>query len=248
VVDDLAHLRSRHALDHVWFGDDIFGLTAEWTGELGERVEAAGVKTPFTIQTRADLVVKDDLRRGLVRAGLRTAWLGAESGSQKVLDAMNKGLRVEETREAVRLLREDGVEVGLFLQYGYLGEGAEDVRQTLDLVRDLVPDDLGISVSYPLPGTPFHEQVRGGMGEKTNWTASDDLDLMYPGAQAPSYYRRLHRYTHRVFRTRRGISALRRLSRHPLSATRRDLRAAAATLLHAPASTVDALSLWLQER
>lgn len=250
IVEEVATVR-RLGAEHVWFGDDIFGLTEEWAGEFADGVVASGVRTPFMIQTRADLMVKHGLRRNLVRAGLQTAWLGAESGSQAVLDAMTKGLRVEDTYEAVRLLRADGVKVGMFLQYGYLGETDEDVAKTIKMVTDLMPDDLGISVSYPLPGTPFHEQVlalvagRGAARTKTNWQDSDDLDLMYPGAHRPAYYRSLHSYTHRVYRTRRGIDALRALARAPMSATRRQLRSAAATFVNAPAAAAGALSLWM---
>lgn len=248
VVADLAYLSSRVKLDHVWFGDDIFGLTAAWTGRLADAVEASGRRVPFTIQTRADLVLDGALRANLVRAGLETAWLGAESGSQKVLDAMNKGLKVEETREAVRLLRADGVRVGLFLQYGYLGETREDVDRTLAMVVDLLPDEIGVSVSYPLPGTPFFEQVKAALGEKTNWVDSDDLDPMVPGAFSPAFYRRLHRYTHRLFQTHRGLASARRILAAPASATRAQLRSAAATLVHFPASVAEGILLRRLER
>ena len=234
VALDLADAGRRGA-EHVWFGDDIFGLTPEWAVGLADEVEASGSKVPFMIQTRADLMVQDDLRRGLVRAGLAMAWMGAESGSQKILDAMQKDLEVEQTREAVHKLRADGVKVGLFIQYGYLGEDQDDIRQTLALLKELLPDDLGISVSYPLPGTPFHEEVRTKMSEKTNWEHSDDLDPLYPGAKRADYYHRLHRYTHRMYRTHRGLHALGNLVRSPSQATWLQLREGMATLLHGPA-------------
>ncbi|MFN7987398.1 MAG: radical SAM protein [Thermoanaerobaculia bacterium] len=241
VAADLEALSSHARFDHVWFGDDIFGLTAAWTGGLADALEAAGRRVPFTIQTRADLVLDDALRANLVRAGLETAWLGAESGSQKVLDAMNKGLRVEETREAVRALKAAGVRVGLFLQYGYLGETREDVEKTLAMVLDLLPDEIGVSVSYPLPGTPFFEQVKAALGEKTNWVDSDDLDPMVPGAFSPAFYRRLHRYTHRLFQAHRGLANARRVLARPARATREQVRSAVATLVHLPASVAEGL-------
>jgi radical SAM superfamily enzyme YgiQ (UPF0313 family) len=248
VVEDLAVLSSRVPFDHVWFGDDIFGLTAAWTGRLADAVEASGRRVPFTIQTRADLVLDDALRRNLVRAGLETAWLGAESGSQKVLDAMNKGLKVEETREAVRRLKAGGVRVGLFLQYGYLGETREDIGKTLEMLVELLPDEIGISVSYPLPGTPFFEQVKAALGEKTNWVDSDDLDPMVPGTFSPAFYRRLHRYTHRLFQSRRGLANVRRILAAPSRVTREQLRSAASTLVHLPGSAVEGFLLRRLER
>ncbi len=228
---------------HVWFGDDIFGLTADWTGAFAEQVLERGVRTPFMIQSRADLLLQDELRRGLVRAGLHTAWLGAESGSQRILDAMDKGLRVEQTHEAAAKLRADGVRVGLFLQYGYLGEARDDVEATLRLVEEVLPDEIGVSVSYPLPGTPFYEKVRAQLGPKTNWTDSHDLDPLHPGRYSADDYRRLHHYTHMRFRTRHGLRHLGALLRRPWRATRQSLRGAAATAYFAPAAALDALRL-----
>jgi radical SAM superfamily enzyme YgiQ (UPF0313 family) len=242
LADEIARVRALGA-GHVWFGDDIFGLTAEWAGGLAEAVQSRGVRTPFMAQTRADLMIKDDLRRGLVRAGLHTAWLGAESGSQKILDAMDKGLRVEETREAVAKLRDDGVRVGLFLQYGYLGETRADIDATLRLVEDVLPDEIGVSVSYPLPGTPFFEQVKAQLGPKTNWTDSADLDLLRPGPYNAADYRLVHHYTHMRFRARHGLRHLRALLRAPWRATRTGLRGALSTAYFAPAAVVDALRL-----
>ncbi len=242
VAHEIARLRALGA-EHVWFGDDIFGLTPEWAGALAEAVLARGARTPFMAQTRADLMVKDELRRALVRAGLHTAWLGAESGSQKILDAMDKGLRVEETREAVRKLRADGVRVGLFLQYGYLGETRADIDATLRLLEELLPDEIGVSVSYPLPGTPFYDKVRAQLGPKTNWTDSDDLDPLRPGAYSAADYRLVHHHTHMLFRARHGLRELRELLRRPWRATRGSLRRAASTAWFGPAAAIGALRL-----
>ncbi len=242
LADEIARVRALGA-GHVWFGDDIFGLTAEWAGGLAEAVLARGVRTPFMAQTRADLMVKDELRRGLVRAGLHTAWLGAESGSQKILDAMDKGLRVEETREAVAKLRADGVRVGLFLQYGYLGETRADIDLTLRLLDDALPDEIGVSVSYPLPGTPFFEQVKAQLGPKTNWTDSDDLDLLRPGRYSAADYRLVHHYTHMRFRARHGLRQARALLRRPWRASRASLRGALGSAYFVPAAALDALRM-----
>jgi len=239
VASDLQALKRRARFEHVWFCDDIFGLTPEWTGGFAEAVAARAVRTPFMCQTRADLMVKPELRRNLERAGLETTWLGVESGSQKVLDAMDKDLRVEETYEAVRRLQEEGVRVGLFLQYGYLGETRADIDATLRLVADLVPDEIGISVSYPLPGTGFHDRVSSLLGPKTNWRDSHDLELMYPGGHRPDYYRRLYRYTHTFFQTRRGLKQGRALLASPRRASGAQLKAALKTLFFGPASLLD---------
>jgi anaerobic magnesium-protoporphyrin IX monomethyl ester cyclase len=127
-------------------------------------------------------------------------WLGAESGSQKVLDAMDKGIRVAQIEDASGLLHAAGIEVGFFLQFGYPGETHADIALTHAMVRRCQPDDIGISVSYPLPGTPFYERVRAQLGLKQNWVDSEDLTPMYHATFSPEFYRVLHRATHAEFR------------------------------------------------
>jgi anaerobic magnesium-protoporphyrin IX monomethyl ester cyclase len=130
-------------------------------------------------------------------------WIGAESGSQRILDAMDKGVRVEQIRQAASLLQRAGIAVGLFLQFGYPGETWSDIEATLALLREVNPDDIGVSVSYPLPGTKFYERVRAALGEKQNWVDSDDLAMMYRATYEPEFYRALHRVVHHEFRLRR---------------------------------------------
>jgi anaerobic magnesium-protoporphyrin IX monomethyl ester cyclase len=150
---------------------------------------------PFTIQLRADLV-SVRMAEALRNAGCREAWIGAESGSQKVLDAMNKGTRVRENIHARRLLGEAGIRVGFFLQLGYLGEELEDILATRRLVEEARPDDVGVSVSYPLPGTKFYEAVKQQMGEKRHWQESNDLDMMFAGTYRSEFYRAVRNLLH----------------------------------------------------
>jgi len=117
----------------------------------------------------------------------------------------------------VARLRGAGIRIGFFLQFGYPGEGWREIEMTRDLVRELAPDDIGISVSYPLPGTRFHDSVQARLGEKRNWTQSDDLDPLFPGRFSRDFYRRLSRTVHAEFRTRHALRALRGLWAAPLS-------------------------------
>lgn len=202
VAEELAWLRGAYAPDHVSFVDDIFGLRPQWIEEFADEACRLGPPLPFKCLCRADLLGPRTVE-ALRRAGCRTVWLGAESGSQKVLDAMEKGTRVEQVREAARRLHEAGIQVAFFLQFGYPGETLEDVRLTRELVRDCRPDDIGISVAYPLPGTAFHRRVEAQLGAKRNWDDSDDMAMMYSGPFPTAFYRRLHRLVHAEFRLRR---------------------------------------------
>jgi anaerobic magnesium-protoporphyrin IX monomethyl ester cyclase len=117
---------------------------------------------------------------------------------------MDKGTRVEQIHEAARQLKRVRIRVGFFLQFGYPGETREDIEKTIQLVRDCDPDDIGISVSYPLPGTKFYDAVSEQLGEKQNWRDSQDLAMLYRGPFSTEFYRKLHSVVHKEFRARKA--------------------------------------------
>ncbi|MDP8998835.1 MAG: B12-binding domain-containing radical SAM protein [Myxococcota bacterium] len=241
VVAELRLLRERYAPDHLWFCDDILGLKSRWLIAWSEAVAAARLATPFLCQTRADLM-NDENVHALRRAGAKEVWLGAESGSQRILDAMQKGISVEQTRAAVARLRAHDVRVGLFLQFGYSGEAWNDMQATRALVREVVPDDIGISVSYPLPGTAYHARMKAQLGEKRNWNESSDLDPLVPARYSRTFYQSLSQVVHAELRVLRGARALRNLVRKPFGGPVRQLKRAT-ELRHAGAWLVHRLRL-----
>lgn len=215
VVEELKWLKERYRPDHIWFADDIMGLKPGWWNRFADLVEAEDARVPFKCLSRVDLLLRGDAVAGLQRAGCQIVWVGAESGSQKILNAMEKGTEVEQIYEATERLHEAGVQVGFFLQFGYPGETLADVEGTLQMVRECRPDDIGMSVSYPLPGTKFYERVKVQLGDKRNWVDSADLDMMYQGPFTTAFYRQLHRVLHKEFRARKAWDALRAVARRP---------------------------------
>lgn len=205
VADEMALLKRRYRPDHLWFADDIFGLRPPWVAEFAAEVEARDAAIPFTIQSRVDLMT-DKAVAALARAGCGEVWLGVESGSQKILDAMDKGTRVEQIPLARERLRRAGIRACYFLQFGYPDEEFDDILATLELVRETLPDDVGISVSYPLPGTRFHGMVAEQLGEKTHWRESAELAMMFQGTYRTGLYRRLHRMVHRELELRQRLA------------------------------------------
>jgi anaerobic magnesium-protoporphyrin IX monomethyl ester cyclase len=195
VADEMQSLARDVAPDHLWFADDIFGLTGRWITELAAQLRARNVRIPFMIQCRADLLT-DEVVRALADAGCEEVWLGVESGSQKILDAMEKGTTVDEIRSATRALKSHGIRACWFLQLGYPSEQWDDVLATRDLVRDERPDDIGVSVAYPLPGTKFHAAVRAQLGARTNWDETGDLAMLFQGTYTTGFYRRLRDALH----------------------------------------------------
>jgi anaerobic magnesium-protoporphyrin IX monomethyl ester cyclase len=203
VAEEIAWLKHAYAPDHLWIADDIFGLKPGWIEQFASCAVERGALVPFKCLLRADNVT-DRVADALAAARCRTAWIGAESGSQRILDAMEKGTRVEQIDAATRRLRARGIEVGFFLQFGYPGETLDDIALTREMVRRCRPDDIGISVSYPLPGTRFYEQVKAQLGAKQNWVDSNDLAMMYRATYVPEFYRALHQLVHAEFRALRG--------------------------------------------
>ncbi|HEY5622829.1 MAG TPA: radical SAM protein, partial [Gammaproteobacteria bacterium] len=206
VVAELVQLSESIDLDHVWFMDDIFGLKPGWVQRFADSLEKHGLRIRFKCLTRSDLLRRPGEIESLARAGCETVWIGAESGSQKILDAMEKGTTVEDIERTSARLREHGIRVGHFIQFGYPGETMREIKSTLAMLRRVMPDELGISVSYPLPGTPFYERVKAQLGETQNWQDSDDLAMLFRGPFTTEFYRCLHRIVHRDLAWRRTVS------------------------------------------
>jgi radical SAM superfamily enzyme YgiQ (UPF0313 family) len=195
VAQEMRKLKYECGAEHLWFADDIFGLRPKWVRDLANEVERLDAAIPFKMQSRVDLMTPDAVH-ALHRAGCAEVWMGVESGSQKILSAMDKGTRVDQIAVARENLRKEGIRACCFLQFGYPGENWQDIQQTIALVRDTRPDDIGVSVSYPLPGTKFFERVRAQLGKKTNWSDSEDLSMMFQGAYTDEFYRALHDALH----------------------------------------------------
>ena len=199
VAQEMLRLKREFQADHIWFADDIFALSPQWTRAFADAVERIDAAVPFKMQSRCDLMTRNTVE-ALRRAGCVEVWMGAESGSQKILDEMDKGTQVEQIQEARENLRRHGIRAGLFLQFGYPGERWSEIEQTIRMVRETAPDDIGVSVSYPLPGTGFYDRVARDLGEKVNWRDSGDLSMMFRGAYPTEFYRELANALHEEVR------------------------------------------------
>jgi anaerobic magnesium-protoporphyrin IX monomethyl ester cyclase len=199
VAAEIECVRDLMLPDHLWFADDIFALSPKWAREFAACVDRRGARIPFKMQSRCDLMTRDTVA-ALAHAGCVEVWMGAESGSQRILDAMDKGTRIEQIGEARENLRRHGIRACLFLQFGYLGEEWADIEATIQMVRDVQPDDVGISVSYPLPDTRFFQIVQQQRTGETHWSDSDDLAMTYSGAFPTEFYRALADALHQEVR------------------------------------------------
>ena len=236
VVKHLKYLSETYGVSRFWMCDDIFGLKPKWVQDFNLELQKECLQISYYIQSRADLLIKEDTVDALAESGCEEVWIGAESGSQKILDAMDKGIFIEQIKQATKLLKEKNIRVAFFIQYGYSGETKEDIAKTISLIKTLLPDDIGVSVSYPLPGTKFYENVKQDLKTKANWTDSDDLAMMFQGTFNSKYYKILHRYTHKEFRKSQGFYNLKQFFKNPFSLTKSKLRSIILSAYYIPTS------------
>lgn len=243
IADHLEFLSKKYKVNRFWMCDDIFGLKPNWVQEFNTELQERNLKIRYYIQSRVDLLLKEDTIDALAKSGLEEVWVGAESASQKILDAMDKGTKVEEIYEATRLLKEKKIRVAFFLQFGYLTENQDDIQKTITMVKELIPDNIGISVSYPLPGTKFYEKVKDDLRLKANWKDSDDLDMMFKGTYYSDYYRKLQRFVHKEYRKSQGFFNLKQVVKNPLKLQFHQLKSIAKLGYYIPGAFIDSLFL-----
>lgn len=188
VAEEMRMLKVDYEAQNIWFGDDVFALNRHWVKQFAEEVTRLDAAVPFKVQSRADLMSVETVRH-LKTAGCAEVWMGVESGAQTILDAMDKDITLSEVAAARRRLRDADIRACFFLQFGYPGETWVELQQTIAFVREMRPDQVGVSFSYPLPGTVFHERVQMQLGAKRNWTDSDDLCIMFKAAYKTEFYR-----------------------------------------------------------
>ncbi len=243
VVAELASLKKMYQFDHVWFCDDIFGLKPGWVNEFATLVQEEKLQFKFKIQSRADLLLQDNYIKALAKAGCDNVWMGAESGSQKILDAMDKGITTVQIAEATQLLKNNNIKPSFFIQFGYLGETKDDIKATIQMITTLLPSSIGISVSYPLKGTLFYEKVKADMHEKTNWTDSDELQMMFNNTYQPAFYKQLHKYVQKNHRKHIAYDFLKNILKHPASLSIATARKIISILYYIPAVFYEKMKL-----
>lgn len=239
----IATLKENHSVTNFWMCDDIFGLKPKWVQNFNTALKKAELRITYTIQSRVDLLLKEDTIDALAESGLKEVWVGAESGSQKILDAMDKGTQLNQIYKATQLLKLKNIKVAFFIQFGYLNETKDDISKTIEMIKELQPDNIGVSVSYPLPGTKFYEMVKDDLKFKSNWKDSDDLAMMFQGTFNSRFYKKLHRYVHKEYRKSQAISNFHQLLRNPFSISKDKVRSLLLYFYYAPSSLLDKIIL-----
>jgi anaerobic magnesium-protoporphyrin IX monomethyl ester cyclase len=195
VAGEMQLIKEQYDPDQLRIVDDVMGIDRAWVRKWHDAVLARDAVVPFECLSRVDLMDEEMVR--LLREGgcVRIAF-GAESGSQQVLDAMNKGTRVEQILAAAELCRSNGMETYLYIMLGYPGEAWEDILKTVDLLKAARPDQFSSTIAYPLPGTEFFEEVGHRLLDIPDWDYTAENRLLFQREYSTSFYRWVQRWLH----------------------------------------------------
>jgi radical SAM superfamily enzyme YgiQ (UPF0313 family) len=187
VAEEAEWILNRYQPEMLWYADDVFTIHTGWTLAYAAEMKRRGIRVPFECITRADRF-SPPVAEALAQMGCFRVWIGSESGSQKVLNAMHRGVTIEQVRTAVNLARSSGIQTGMFLMWGYEGEEIEDIEATVDHVRECRPDIYLTTVSYPIKGTPYFAEIQEKLVRIKDWQCSTDRDVRIRGRHSRRYY------------------------------------------------------------
>lgn len=193
VADELQHLHERYRPDMLWYVDDVFTIHKGFLLEYAKELERRSLRIPFECISRADRI-DEEIAEALRRLGCLRLWIGSESGSQRILDLMDRRVTLEQVQRATRLLQARGIEVGMFLMLGYEGEQESDLLATAEHLKRTDPDVFLTTVAYPIKGTPFYERVQERILDGRPWSARSDRDLGLRGRHSRRYYAAARRF------------------------------------------------------
>ncbi|HYN21948.1 MAG TPA: radical SAM protein [Thermoanaerobaculia bacterium] len=219
-ADELEHIRETYRPDQVWYADDVFTIHHRWLFEYSAELRRRGLRIPFETISRADRMMKDEVLATLAEMGCYRIWIGSESGSRRVLDAMDRGVTPEQVQWACQAAHRHGIEVGMFLMWGYEGETIDDIEATIDHVKKSDPELFLTTVAYPIKNTAYYQEVAERVVPSRSWAEGSDRDHAIRGRHSRIYYK------HADQLLREEVEAFRLRDKDPGRAS--DLRSAAA--------------------
>ncbi len=188
-ADEVEEIVARYRPDQLWYADDVFTIHHSWLFAFAKELRRRGLRVPFETISRADRMLKDEVLATLKDMGCYRVWIGSESGSQRILDAMERGVTVEEVRFATKAAQRHGMQVGMFLMWGYDGETVSDIEATIEHVKEANPDVFFTTVSYPIKGTGYFDKVKDRVVLDRDWETASDRDYKIRGRNSRTYYR-----------------------------------------------------------
>lgn len=187
VVDEIELLKNNYSPDRIWFVDDVFTINHKWLREFALELMNRGITIQYEIITRADRM-SDEVIDILKKTGCFRVWIGAESGSQEIINAMDRRVEISKVQEMILKTKKTGIEAGTFIMLGYPGERRKNIQETIQHLKTCNPDFFTITVAYPITGTPLYEENKMELREQNNWANQTDRQLSIQGSHSKKYY------------------------------------------------------------
>jgi radical SAM superfamily enzyme YgiQ (UPF0313 family) len=187
VIDEVEWLLSTYHPDMVWIADDVFTIHHGWLRQYAAEMRRRGLHVPFECISRADRL-SDEVVDLLAELGCFRVWIGSESGSQRILDSMERGVTVEQVQSAVSACKTRGIQTGMFLMWGYQGEELRDIEQTIEHVKRSDPDIFFTTIAYPIKGTPYYKSVADSLVQLKPWNETSDREVVVQGRRSARFY------------------------------------------------------------
>jgi radical SAM superfamily enzyme YgiQ (UPF0313 family) len=193
-ADEVEHIRDRYHPDQVWYADDVFTINHRWLFDYAAELKRRGLRLPFETISRADRMMREEILATLAEMGCYRVWIGSESGSQRILDAMDRGVTAEQVQWATKAAQRHGIQVGMFLMWGYEGETVEDIEATVEHVKKANPDVFFTTVAYPIKDTAYYKEVADRIVSPLPWEEATDRHYQISGRHSRAYYRQADRW------------------------------------------------------
>lgn len=187
VVDEIEMLQKNYNFDNIWFVDDVFTISHKWMKAFAEEIAKRKIKVRYEIITRADRL-NEEIIDLLAQSGCFRVWIGAESGSQKIIDAMDRRVEVKQVREMIKLAKKKKIEAGTFIMLGYPGETESDILETIEHLSDSEPDQFTLTIAYPIKGTPLYTETENSFIHPPSFTEGTDRDIDFKRMHPRIYY------------------------------------------------------------
>ncbi len=188
VAEELLQIKKDYNPDAVWFVDDVFTISHKWLKEFAASVKEKKAIIPYEIITRADRM-NEEVIKLLKESGCFRVWIGAESGSQRIIDDMDRRVSVEMVREMIILSKKNGIEAGTFIMLGYPGETKQDIKETIKHLQSSNPDYYTVTIAYPIKGTPLYNQIEKDIFTNYDFSTSTDRDIDFKRTHSKNYYK-----------------------------------------------------------
>jgi anaerobic magnesium-protoporphyrin IX monomethyl ester cyclase len=187
VAQEMLILKKTYAPDTIWFVDDVFTISHKWLSSFCDEVKKANAMIPFECITRAERL-NDDILNLLKEAGCYRIWIGAESGSQKIIDAMDRRVDVNHVKKVIQDTNAIGIETGTFIMVGYPGEEEQDIFETIQYLKDANPTHYTITIAYPIKGTSLYTEIENDITPQNDWEKSTDREIEFKRKYSRKYY------------------------------------------------------------